>query len=96
MAEIRVIARLVAAPKKIEELRRAAQAMLEPTHAEEGNTFYELYESKEGGRLIFNELWTSQDAFDEHVASAHFKKFEAAIKGLLAEPLEINFLKELR
>lgn len=95
MAEIRVIARLVAAPNKIEELRKTAQAMLKPTHAEEGNKFYELYESNEKGRFLFNELWVNQEAFDRHIASPHFKQFEAKIRNLLAEPLEINFLKEL-
>jgi len=96
MSELRVIARLVAAPNKIDELRKAAQSMLKPTHAEEGNKFYELYESNEGGRFLFNELWASQQAFDKHVSSPHFKKFETSVKDLIAEPIEINFLKELQ
>ncbi len=96
MAEIRVIARLIASPGKVEELREVSQAMLDPTHAEEGNKFYELYESNEGGRFLFNELWASQEAFNQHISSPHFKHFETRIKELLAEPLELNFLKELR
>ena len=96
MAEIRVIARLIAAEGKADEVRQVSLAMLKPTHAEEGNEFYELYESNEGNRFFFNELWADQDAFDQHIASTHFKKFDAAVKPLLAEPLEINFLKELK
>ena len=96
MAEIRVIARLVAKPEKIGELRSLAQSMLKPTHQETGNKFYELYESTEGGRFLFNELWVDQDAFDGHLATPHFKHFKASIQDLLAQPLELNFLNEIR
>lgn len=96
MAEIRLIARLVANPERIDELRRAAQAMLKPTREEPGNRFYELYESTESGRFFFNELWIDQDAFDKHLASPHFKKFEASLQGLLTEPLELSFLQEIQ
>lgn len=96
MAEIRLIARLVANPERIDELRRAAQAMLKPTREEPGNRFYELYESTESGRFFFNELWIDQDAFDKHLASPHFKKFEASLQGLLREPLELSFLQEIQ
>lgn len=96
MPEIRLIARLVANPEKIDELRRAAQAMLKPTHEEPGNIFYELYEGTEGGRFFFNELWIDQDAFDKHLASPHFKKFEASLQGLLKQPLELSFLHEIQ
>lgn len=96
MAEIRLIARLVANPERIDELRLAAQAMLKPTREEPGNRFYELYESTESGRFFFNELWIDQDAFDKHLASPHFKKFKASLQGLLTEPLELSFLQEIQ
>ncbi len=95
MAQVRLIARLVAKQDKREELRKVLHRMLAPTHAEAGNVFYELFESHEGGRFFFNELWQSQDALDRHMATAHFRQFEAESRDLLAEPIELNLLTEI-
>ena len=95
MAQVRLIARAVAKPGKQDNLRQVLQVILAPTHAEEGNVFYELFESHEGGRFFFNELWQSQEALDLHMATPHFKKLAAETRDLLAEPLEINLLTEI-
>jgi quinol monooxygenase YgiN len=95
MAQVRLIARAVAKQGKQDELRKVLQRMLAPTHAEQGNVFYELFESHEGGSFFFNELWQSQQALDQHAASPHFKKLKEEIRELLAEPFEINLLTEI-
>jgi quinol monooxygenase YgiN len=95
MAQVRLIARLIAKPGKQDELRTVLRAMLEPTHAEQGMVFYELFESHEGGRFLFNELWTSKEALDRHMATPHFKEFEGKSRELLTEPIELNLLTEI-
>ena len=95
MAQVRLIARLVAKPGKADELRPVLKAMLAPTHAEPGMEFYELFESHEGGRFLFNELWTSKEALDRHMATPHFKEFEAKSRELLTGPIELNLLTEI-
>ena len=95
MAKVRLVARLVPKQGREQELAGLAQQMLSPTHKEPGCEFYELFAAQEGGRLLFNELWESQEAFDGHLASPHFKQFAAAIQPILQEPLELNLLTEI-
>jgi quinol monooxygenase YgiN len=95
MAKVRLVARLVPKQGKEEELAQVARPMLAPTHQESGCEFYELFVSHQSGRLLFNELWESQQAFDAHMKSSHFEKFAKAIEPLLKEPLELNFLTEI-
>ncbi len=96
MAKVRVIARLVAREGRAAELRSVLQKMLQPTRAEKGCEYYELFEANEGGRFYFNELWTSQEDLDVHAASSHFR--ELIVKQaneLLDGPLEVNLLTEV-
>jgi quinol monooxygenase YgiN len=96
MAKVRVIARAVAREGKAAELRAVLQQMLKPTHAEKGCEFYELFESQDGQRFYFNELWTSQEDLDVHAASSHFQALIVkAAKDLLGEPLEVNLLTQV-
>jgi quinol monooxygenase YgiN len=95
MAEVRVIARSVACKGKEDQLRALLQGMLIPTRAEQGCTWYELYESDSRGRFYFDETWESQAALDKHIATPHFKHLEKAIGELLAEPFEVNILKSI-
>ena len=93
--KIKVIARAVAAPGLEDSLRALLSGMLAPTHAEEGCEFYELYESHEPGRFYFHELWTTKAHLDAHCQTPHFKHLEANIAVLIAEPLEINFVRQI-
>lgn len=95
MSQVRLIARAVAKPGKAAELKANFRQMLEPTRKEEGNRFYELFESHEGGRFFFNELWASEEALERHKNSAHFKELIAGAEPLLAEPMELNVLTEV-
>jgi quinol monooxygenase YgiN len=96
MAEVRVIARAVAREGKAEELGALLAGMVAPTRVEAGCTFYELYASNITGLFYFNELWESQAHLDAHVATPHFTTIFAKAKELLAEPLEVNLLTEVK
>jgi quinol monooxygenase YgiN len=95
MAEVQVIARSVARKGREDQLRALLQGMLIPTRAEPGCRLYELYESSSGGRFYFYEIWESQAALDQHVATPHFKRLEQSIGELVAEPFEVNILTRI-
>lgn len=95
MAEVQVIARAVARQGREDQLRALLQGMLAPTHRESGCLLYELYESHREGRFYFQEVWKSQEALDDHVATPHFQHLQQKIGELLAEPFEVNILEEV-
>lgn len=97
MAKVRVIARFVAHEGKAAALRSLLQQMLQPTRAEKGCEYYELFESNLSGQFYFNELWTSQEDLDAHAASSHFQEIILGprVKDLLREPFEVNLLTEV-
>jgi quinol monooxygenase YgiN len=95
MAEVRVIARAVPRKGKENHLKVLLQGMLAPTQAEPGCRLYELYQSGEGGRFYFYELWESQAALQEHATSSHYKHLQRSIGDLLEEPFEVNILQEV-
>ena len=95
MAEVRVIARFVARKGQEDRLRALLQGMLVPTHGEPGCKAYNLYESDSRGRFYFYETWASQDAFDQHAASPHFKHLAQAAGELVEEPFEVNILQRV-
>ena len=92
---IHVIARATAVKGKEAELSKVLRGMLSPTHAEPGDKIYDLYESDTPGRFYFYEVWPSRSALNIHAATNHFKQLQSDLKGLIAEPLEINILKQL-
>jgi quinol monooxygenase YgiN len=96
MAEVRVIARAVAREGKAEELKALLAGMVAPTRAEAGCHFYELFVSNIPGLFYFNELWESQAHLDAHVKTAHFTEIFGKAQALLAEPLEVNLLTEVK
>ncbi len=93
MPEVRIIARATARKGKEEELRKALQAILAPTHAEPGCKVYELYASDTPGRFYFHELWESKAALDKHAGSPHFQKLTKTVIGLLDGEFEVNFVQ---
>ena len=92
MTEVRVIARAVAREGKAEELKALLRGLVEPTRAEAGCIYYELFESNLPGLFYFNELWESQAHLDAHAATSHFTEIFGKAKAFFAEPLEVNLL----
>jgi quinol monooxygenase YgiN len=91
MHEVRVIARAVARQGKVDELKALLRGV-QPTRAEAGCKYYELFESNLAGIFLFNELWESKEHLDAHAASSHFTEIFGKAAVLLAEPLEVNRL----
>ena len=74
MSEIVVVGSFTARPGKEDEGFAAFQALVEPTHAEEGCILYALHRgSDDPARLAFVERWTSREALNAHLASPHIQ-----------------------
>jgi len=75
---IRVVAHITARPDKIEELKAMALALAVPTRQEPGCRKYEWHQNTaDPADITCIEEWESDQALDEHLASAHVK---AALK----------------
>jgi quinol monooxygenase YgiN len=90
-----VIARAAAKPGNEENLRKVLNGMLSPTRAEDGCSFYRLFEAREPGLFYFYELWRDEAALNAHVDSVHFKEMQIRLKDLLFEPLEVSLVREI-
>lgn len=83
MANIKVLAVLVALPGKTDELRKLLEGLLEPSRAEIGNLRYDLWaDYADPSRFFLDELYVGQDAVEFHRATPHFKDYLARIADL--------------
>jgi quinol monooxygenase YgiN len=69
---VTVVATFQARPGKEAELRAALTGLLAPTRQEAGCLNYDLHQSPEDpARFLFHENWTTKEALDAHLKSAH-------------------------
>ena len=74
MSEIVVVGSFTARPGKEAEGLEAFEALVEPTHAEDGCILYALHRgSDDPAKLAFIERWESREALEAHLASPHIK-----------------------
>jgi quinol monooxygenase YgiN len=79
MSEVVVVGSFIARQGKEDEARAAFEALVEPTHAEDGCILYALHQGHDDARrFAFVERWASKDAIDAHLGSDH-------VQGLLAK-----------
>lgn len=88
---LRVVARLVAKPDKVTELRDLLASLITPTRAEPGCIAYELLQNQENPtEFTFVEEWTSGSALDDHFATDHVKDVLSKAPDLLAAELDLR------
>jgi quinol monooxygenase YgiN len=88
---IRVVARIVALPDKIELLKAVLLQLIEPTRKENGCIQYELMQNQaDPTDFTFVEKWTSKEALEAHLASEHIQNAIAKIEGLVAANPDIR------
>jgi quinol monooxygenase YgiN len=81
-----IIAEIAAKPGKEAALHEALLTLIEPTRKEAGCVEYYLHQSTvEQGRFFFYENWASQEAFQQHMESAHLGAVAARLEELTAE-----------
>jgi len=90
------VKKVIVARVKVKEGKEAAfvaiaQPLIEATHKEPGNLFYELYQSPfDSKQFIFYEEYKDQAAFDAHAASNAFKTFSDALGEVIDGELEVG------
>lgn len=88
---VRVVARVVALPDKVEELKAVLLTLIEPTRQETGCIQYELlHNGSDATDFTFVEIWKSDEALDLHLASVHLQAALAQVQGLLAQSPDIR------
>jgi quinol monooxygenase YgiN len=93
---IRVVARVVAFPDKVEQVKSVLIKIIEPTRQEEGCITYELLQNHEDPTdFTFVEEWESQALLDIHLASAHIAEAESQLDGLVAAEPDIRVYRLL-
>lgn len=88
---VRVVARIVARPGKVEELRTLLQGLVEPTRKEPGCVTYELLQNKmDPTDFTFVEEWSSEEDLDAHLQSPHLQEACVRLPDLAAADPDIR------
>ena len=94
---VRVLAFFSAKPGKGKDLEKVLQTLVVPTRNEPGNIAYVLHRSTENAdALVFDEIFSSMKAFEEHTQKPYIKNLMTKIGHLVAAPAEIKTYVELR
>ncbi len=95
-ASLRVVARVIALPGKVEQVKSVLFALVEPTRQEEGCITYELWQNQEDPTdFTFVEEWQNQAMLNAHLASAHIEAAESQLDSLLASEPDIRIYQLL-
>lgn len=86
-----VVARIVALPDKVEELKAVLLELIAPTRQEPGVIKYELLQNQaDPTDFTFVEEWESGSALDTHLATPHLQAAVAKLEGLTAVSPDIR------
>jgi quinol monooxygenase YgiN len=87
-----IVATLFPVPEFRSEVIRSIEAAQRGVHSsEDGCELYALHEGTDG-RLVFIEKYADQAAFDAHLKSEGLAALSGAIKGKLAQPMDVQVL----
>jgi quinol monooxygenase YgiN len=88
---IRVVARVVALPDKVEQVKSVLLGLIEPTCKEKGCRVYELLHNQDDPTdFTFVEEWESQALLNNHLESAHIAAAVSQLEGLIAMDPDIR------
>ncbi|MEG3881381.1 putative quinol monooxygenase [Microcoleus sp. herbarium7] len=88
---LRVVARLVAFPDKVAELKSLLLSIVEPTCREQGCIKYELLQNQDDPTdFTFVEEWESAALLEQHLASNHIQDAVQKLEGLAVGPPDIR------
>lgn len=96
MSETRVIAIVVPKPGNEQKVKSLLRDMVAPSLAEPGVRTYDLHKTQKGDRFYLFEIYENKEVFEKHKASAHFQHLSGVLPDLLAEPLEIIELTQVK
>ncbi|MBD2453957.1 antibiotic biosynthesis monooxygenase [Nostoc sp. FACHB-87] len=88
---LRVVARFIALPNKVEELKALLLSVIAPTRQEAGVISYELLQNQSDPTdFTFVEEWTSAEALETHLNTPHIQAALGKLEGLLAAAPDIS------
>ena len=88
---IRVVARIVSKPDRIDETRALLEGLVSSTREEPGCVRYELLQSRTTrAEFVTVEEWVDQGAIDAHFSTDHVKAAFAKAPDLLGEAPDIR------
>lgn len=86
-----VFARVVAKPGSAEELRQAAEAIVDPSRKEEGNLEYGLFQSTDDEHeLWFHARWRDADVLEAHGRSDHVAVWLKVVDEYAVSPVDVT------
>ena len=93
---VRVLAFFKAKHGKGKELEKILQTLVAPTRNEPGNIAYVLHRStRNPGELVFDEIFASMKAFEEHGEKPYIKSLMSKIGHLIDAPVRIETYSEV-
>jgi quinol monooxygenase YgiN len=88
---LRVVARIVAKPDKVGELRSLLTDLIDPTRKEKGCRIYELLQNTtDPTDFTFVEEWDTDASLDAHLSAEHIQEALAKFPELTAAPPDIR------
>jgi quinol monooxygenase YgiN len=88
---VRVVARIIAQPGKVEELRSILLDIVGQTRKEKGCISYQLLQNKvDPSDFTFVEEWASDSAIDAHFTTPHVQEALSKAASLLASDPDIR------
>lgn len=88
---VKVVARIIAQPDKIEEVKSLLLGLVGDTRKESGCISYQLLQNKaDPGDFTFVEEWESDSAIDTHFIAPHMQNAFLKAVPLLAEEPDIR------
>ena len=95
MSKITVVAKVVAKSNTIEQVRDELIKMIAPTRYEPGCLEYRLHQDKQDPTVFFfYENWENLSCLEQHLNSAHFQRYVAAVENLISEKV-VNKMAEI-
>lgn len=86
MAQLTVIAKVVAKKDSVESLKNELLKLVPPTRKEAGCIEYNLHQDNEDPAVfVFYETWDSPAGLENHMNSDHFKNYVNAAGDLIEE-----------
>ena len=95
-AGVRVVARAIAKPETIPQVKAIVQTLMDYTRREPGCLQYDVLQNRDEPRDFTTlEAWTDQTSLDAHFQTPHFKTAIAQLTGLLEGEPDIRFYQPI-
>ena len=86
MAQLTVVARVVAKKECVEAVKTELLKLVAPTRSEAGCIGYTLHQDNDDPAVfIFYETWESDASLEQHMHAPHFTAYISAVDGKIAD-----------